>query len=95
MAPLRRRVAEMEHTFETIHQLNAIGTFKRARADRAIEMSDENPYERQRRQIERDMENMDFIVEACDEAVDIFHHAVQRLDDHVQREANGGTSWAA
>lgn len=79
LVPLRRRVQAMEDTFETINQLNAIGSFKRARADREIQMSSNDPSRRQRRQIERDMENMDFIVQACTEAVNIFQDAIKRL----------------
>jgi hypothetical protein len=81
----KRKVQQMQTTFELVNQVNAIGAFKRARADRAIEHGDGDPFGRQRLQIERDIENMDFLISACAEAQDIFRGALRRVVDQKKR----------
>ena len=74
-------------TFELINQLNSIGTFKRARADRALgnTVSDDT-IEHQRRVIERDIDNLEWMIQACDEARDIFRQALERLGVKPRKE---------
>ena len=83
----KQKVQQMQTTFELVNQVNAIGAFKRARADRAIEHSGDDAFERQRLQIERDLQNMEFLISACDEARDIFHGALQRVVDRNKQVA--------
>ena len=71
--------------------MNTVGTFRRERADRGIRHTDhKDEYERQLAQIERDLDNMNFIDQACDEALTIFNEARQRLLDAID-EANQQT----
>jgi len=75
---------ELKEAFELVGSVNTVGTFRRERADRGILHTDHaNDYDRQLAQIERDLDNMDFIDQACDEALNIFDEAQQRLLDAI------------
>lgn len=75
---------ELKEAFELVSSVNTVGTFRRERADRGIHHADHaDDYERQLAQIERDLDNMDFIDQACDEALTIFNEARQRLLDAI------------
>ena len=75
----KRRADELHETFALINDLNTVGAFKRARADRALLHSDGNPFEQQKLQIERDIDNLDWLAQACDEADGIFRDASARV----------------
>ncbi len=79
----QKAVAELSEAFMLIDLVNPVGVFKRMRADRRIQAveDDIDPIERQKRQLERDIENVDWIVQACDEAITIFEAAMNRLDE--------------
>ena len=89
--PIRRRVNELADIFMIINDLNTIGAFKRARADRAIEQGKLDSLDEQRQCLERDIENVDWLVQACDEATDIFRKALANLSEKIQanRERTG------
>lgn len=74
----KKRVNALNETFGLINDLNTIGAFKRARADRAIQHKDMDQYEVQRRQIDRDIENLEWLIQACDEGQQIFNDALKR-----------------
>ncbi len=77
----KRRVDGLSETFGIVNELNTIGAFKRARADRAIRHNDENDaLATQRQQIDRDADNIRWLIEACDEVLQIFRDAKQRVD---------------
>lgn len=80
LAPIQRRVDELSVAFSLVSNLNAIGVFKRARADRSIDNADVDQRERQRRQLERDIENIDWLIQACDELLDILRDALGRVE---------------
>lgn len=86
----RRVHTELAETFSLVNAINTIGAFKRNRADRAIAHAGDDPYERQRRQLERDIENLDWLMQACDEALRIFHAAHERVT--ARRRARSTTS---
>ncbi|MEM1355157.1 MAG: 6-hydroxymethylpterin diphosphokinase MptE-like protein [Planctomycetota bacterium] len=76
----------LREAFALVSSVNTIGTFRRERADRGIHhgnTSDE--YERQLQQIDRDLDNLEFIKQACEEALGIFGEAGQRLDGAVAK----------
>ena len=81
LAPIQRRVNELSHAFTLVNNLNTVGAFKRARTDRAIDNAGLSGIERQRRQLERDVENVDWLVQACDELLDIIRDALRRVED--------------
>ncbi len=83
----KRVEGELAEAFTIVNQLNLLGTYKRNRADRAIELRcRDDANRRQSEQIERDLVNMDLLVEACDEALVIFREA-QRRAEKIEREA--------
>jgi len=90
----RKQVGQLNEVFALVNELNQIGLFKRVRADRAIDVDDQlDPYERQRRQLERDIDNVDWLIQACDEALNIFEGAADRIDQH--QRAAGASAGAA
>ncbi len=86
---------ELREAFELVGSVNTVGTFRRERADRGIHHTEHaDDYGRQLAQIDRDLDNMDFIDQACDEALTIFKEAQQRLLDAID-EAEEPTKQAA
>ncbi len=79
ITPLRRRVEQLQHAFMVVNELNTVGVFKRVRADRAIEHAKAGSLEEQRLRLERDVENVDWLIQSCDEASRIFREARQNL----------------
>lgn len=80
--PLQRRVADLKEAFKLVNDLNTVGAFKRARADRAIENAQVEEFQRQGQRLERDIENVDWLIQACDEALEILRDAAVRVRDH-------------
>ncbi len=79
-----RRVQELNDAFALVNDLNALGTFKRARADRAIAHADtSDPFAKQRLHLERDLENLNWLKQALDEGLGIFGQALRRLEQAV------------
>jgi hypothetical protein len=77
----REEVHRLERAFAAVNYLNQAGTFRRLRADRAIQMEDDlSPLDRQRRQLERDIQNVEWIVEAAEELTRLVDLALDRLD---------------
>lgn len=68
---LKREVEERPEAFALIDHLNQLGMFKRARADRRLELQkDVEPLERQRAELLRDRDNVAWIAEAAQELID-------------------------
>lgn len=64
---LRDEVTALQPAFRLTQFINQTGTLNRLRADRAIEVGErESPMERQRRQIQRDQENVSWIRQASE-----------------------------
>lgn len=81
----RKVEGELREAFELVGSVNTVGTFRRERADRGILHGDHaDDTGRQLAQIERDLDNMDFIDQACDEALEIFEEAQRRLLDAIK-----------
>jgi hypothetical protein len=88
----RKEVEARFETFELINQLNQMGVFKRLKADRKLHMQRNlNPQARQRAQLERDLENVDWIADAAQEMLDQLELA-ERLLDGKPVEASAKTS---
>jgi len=82
---LREKVESHPETFQLIEQLNTIGVYRRARADRAIRHAGDDKFAKQSAQLRRDIDNVKMIIEACDEATRIFQEARQRIASHMER----------
>jgi len=77
----RRRAEGFTTTFTLVNELNAIGCFRRARTDRAIlNDAETDPFTKQQKQIERDIENLDWLIQSCDEGLRIFNAALTRVE---------------
>lgn len=76
----KRVQGELHEAFEIVSSINTVGTFRRERADRGIHHTEHaDEYEKQLAQITRDLDNMDFIDQACDEGLSILGDARDRL----------------
>jgi len=76
---------ELATAFNLVNSLNTIGTYKRAKADRSISHVSKDQYDRQTQQISRDIENLDWLTQACDEALSILEEAQQRIEDSYMK----------
>lgn len=61
------RVRAMKPAFPLVEFINQTGVLNRFKADRLIELAGDDPLERQRRQAERDIQNVRWIGQAADE----------------------------
>lgn len=93
---LKSRAAAMDDAFAIVGELNQVGMFKRIRSDRRIKLAgDDDPYLKQARQLERDIENVQWITQACDEAIDMLGTAADRLRTRLASEAPSITTTAS
>ena len=80
----RRVQTDLADIFSLVSSLNMIGTFRRERTDRQLSFAQpKDAYEQQLQQIARDLDNLDFIRQSCDEALTIYEAARQRIDDAI------------
>ena len=80
---LAREVESLGAAYELVQRLNQIGTLRRFRRDREIGLDEGlSPLERQRRQIERDLENVTWLADAAD--------AMGRMLDDTAAAMEGG-----
>ena len=78
----QQRVEELKDAFALVSQLNTIGAFHRNRLDREIHHQGQDAADRQKRQLRRDITNLDWTTQACDEALSIFRAALR----HIERD---------
>jgi hypothetical protein len=77
----KKRVEKLSDVFKLVSELNQVGVFRRVRADRAIRVDEHaDPYVRQANQLHRDIENVQWLIEGCDETLEIFSQSVARID---------------
>jgi len=77
---------DLAKVFSLVNQLNVIGAFKRIRSDRKIAYQTDGGIDRQTRQIERDIENIEILIQATDEALRIFDDARLRIDTTIAQQ---------
>jgi hypothetical protein len=80
-----------EEAYWLVQRVNQTGQLNRFKADRALESaSDLAPLERQKREIERDLTNVQWLGDAADEVVEILDQGVRVLDGGpmVTRDSN-------
>ncbi|MFP4145592.1 MAG: 6-hydroxymethylpterin diphosphokinase MptE-like protein, partial [Phycisphaeraceae bacterium] len=83
----KRAQGELNDAFQFVDTLNTVGAYRRARTDRAIAHQSGDAFERQRQQIERDQVNLDWLIQACDEAMQILDEALERAERHERAPA--------
>ncbi len=72
-------------TFNLVNALNTVGSFKRAKADRALAHVASDNFDRQTHQLERDIENLDWMTQACDEALCILDETQQHVNQSYEK----------
>jgi hypothetical protein len=95
----KNRVSELEVAFSIVNDLNSVGVYNRAKADRAIvhfDKAGDDPFERQRQQLDRDMANIDWLLQAYEESLGILTTGLKRIGAAIeiesQRELNAPSS---
>ncbi|MEM9418663.1 MAG: 6-hydroxymethylpterin diphosphokinase MptE-like protein [Planctomycetota bacterium] len=84
----RKRVeGDLKEPFALVNQLNTIGSFRRNRTDRSIAQDVKDPKKILSAQLERDRDNIDWIIQACDEALVIFREAHERVTQRAKRDS--------
>jgi hypothetical protein len=74
---IRARVQALEPAFGLVHAINQRGTLRRARADRAIHLAQDDPHAEQRARMGRDAGNVQALAEAADELGELMDAAVR------------------
>lgn len=83
----KKAVEALSVTFDVVNNLNTIGAFKRSKADRSIRADgSDQPLNRQRRQIERDLVNIDWLIQSYDETLEILAAALKRVEQLAKSE---------
>jgi len=81
----QKKVAQLHEAFALVNELNQIGAFKRVKADRQINVTpDADEYEVQRKQLERDIENLRWLIEGCEQTLEILDESIARLAEQRQ-----------
>lgn len=73
---------DLYEPFQLVSQLNTIGAFRRNRADRMIAKAGGDKVAKLAGQLERDSENIEWIIQACDEAIQIIKKSHERIRRH-------------
>ena len=81
----KRVHSELSEPFSLVSAINTIGAYRRNRADRAISEQENDQYQRQSKQIERDLENLDWLIQATDEALSILRDALARVQRRMSK----------
>ncbi len=69
---LKQEVDARSASFAVLRHLNQLGEYRRFRADRRLSLSGNlSPREHQRAQIQRDLDNVSFIADACEEILQL------------------------
>lgn len=74
----KRAEGELKSALNLITQLNAIGAYRRMRHDLKINLLEGDQHGRMLAQIDRDIDNLEWMIQACDEAIDILDEAVDQ-----------------
>lgn len=83
---LREQVKALEPAWTLVQKLNQAGSFKRFKADRAIELDDSlTPLERQRRQIERDITNVRWLADTAAVLDDLLGASIGVMEGRPRR----------
>lgn len=75
---------DYNRAFSMVNHINAVGSFRRIRADRINALQATTAYDKQLNQIERDLENLKWITASCDEAIRILVSSHQRTMHKIE-----------
>jgi len=78
---VRDQVIAITPAYDLVHELNQTGTLRRFRADRLLALEEDlPPLERQRRQIERDRDNVAWLADAAEQLGRLLDATLKMLD---------------
>jgi spore coat polysaccharide biosynthesis protein SpsF (cytidylyltransferase family) len=78
---LKDEVVKIRPAYELVHDLNQTGTLNRFKADRAIALAEAlDPHERQRRQIDRDRTNVEWLADAAEQLGRLLEATLETLN---------------
>jgi hypothetical protein len=80
---LRGRVGEDPATFEMVTFLNTIGELRRYQADLLVKSSKKDPLDRQKRQLQRDVEYVGDLQVGAERLLEIIEEALGRLERQI------------
>ncbi|MFW5682660.1 MAG: motility associated factor glycosyltransferase family protein [Phycisphaeraceae bacterium] len=80
----RRVEGDLRPAFETATQINTVGSYRRKRADRVMTHTAKDPLELQKQQLQRDHDNLEWLGDACVEALEILDDAITQLPALVE-----------
>src|SRR5690606_38275768 len=83
--PLRAEITRFGPTYDLVMQLTQKTELERFREDRVIAAAELNSMERQRRQIERDINNVQGVLSAATGFQDLMHDVIERLSNDATR----------
>lgn len=87
MQKTQRHVADdLGRAFYLVSQINAVGSFRRIKTDRINARKQAAGVDKQLLQIERDMDNLKWIIQSCDEAVTVLDEALRAMRQRVGRK---------
>lgn len=83
---LRDRVEALRPAYPLVHRINQTGTFKRFKADRAIQLETTlTEHQKQRRRVERDSMNVGWLADSADALDDLLSAAIGTLEGRPKR----------
>jgi hypothetical protein len=86
---LRARMATLAMTFELVMQLTQPTEIRRYLADRRIDAEKLQGIERQRRQVQRDIDNVEAVIASSEQFVRLMRKTIERMDQAAGRVAPG------
>lgn len=89
---LRGKVGEDPATFEMVTFLNTIGELRRYQADLLVKSSKKDPMERQKRQLQRDVEYVGDLQVGAERLLEVIEEALGRLERQIGA-ARAGKAW--
>lgn len=86
----KQRVAELSQAFRMVNEVTQVAAYRRHMADRAIGGPAEiEAVEKQRKQLERDLDNVTWLIDGCSETLKYFEAAAERLSEQLAAARRG------
>jgi len=85
---------DLRQAFNVVSAINTIGSYRRSRTDRAIHRITDDPMAKQAQQLDRDLENINWLIEACDEALTTLTEAHRRVAARLADSGSAEVNWS-
>lgn len=84
---LRAQIHQLERTYQMVSLMAQLAELRRFRADRRMELDAVEGIEKAKRQLARDIEFVESIIEGCDALLTLFDEAMKRFDLAIDEAA--------